>query len=297
MSESRLNVLLKRFKSRRYSVSKSTPWDNDGTTRLDICPNVSLPQTYETYLTEQLSSNTRQRFRRIQRQVTNDDNYAIRLTNQQRLTDDINQFKQLWLQRWSLNKGSRAKLLADKYGNFIKQGVRKQFMQVKIFEHSGQPVAISCSYDDRVKKELLFFVGARDSNFQAIPAGTLLHLSNIEWAITHRYKTYDFLRGDESYKHSFGATNNTLDNFTIRNSTPPANARLLDKASIKQALALAKKLESSTQEKSAQSVYGQLLDCWPTDRGVVLQYADWLNRNDRRDQAEAVQRNLTICPV
>jgi CelD/BcsL family acetyltransferase involved in cellulose biosynthesis len=57
---------------------------------------------------------------------------------------------------------------------------------------------------DAEKRSLLFYLGGRDATVKSPPPGVVLHAYSIRYAIHRGFTTYDFLRGNEPYKYSFG---------------------------------------------------------------------------------------------
>ena len=49
-----------------------------------------------------------------------------------------------------------------------------------------------------------FYMTGRDETFDGPPPGVILHAHSIRYAIANGFTEYDFLRGNESYKYSFG---------------------------------------------------------------------------------------------
>lgn len=292
ISDKRKQSLLKRFLRDNYDVAPYKPTDNAGQTRLDKSPRLKLPDDFDEYLSISTDTNSRQKFRRYLRKLDQDSDAQIRLSTNSTLEDDLNKFKQLWLERWSSVKGKRAALLAEKYHNLIKKGFEAGLALIHVFEYKNNIVAINCCYLDSVKRELLFFVGARNGNYSQLPSGLILHLHAIRWAISNQYSVYDFLRGDEPYKYSFGAENRHLTNLRITNPQPHEMAKLVDPVCAQQALSLVKSLEAKLSSEQTQALYGHLLDCWPTHKVLLHNYASWLERNRSTEYASDIRAAL-----
>jgi CelD/BcsL family acetyltransferase involved in cellulose biosynthesis len=58
---------------------------------------------------------------------------------------------------------------------------------------------------DERKAVMHFCIVGRDESFNDPSPGLVLHAHSIRMAIARGIRTYDFMRGNEPYKYSFGA--------------------------------------------------------------------------------------------
>ena len=72
------------------------------------------------------------------------------------------------------------------------------------FWHGDRPVAALATLVEPRKRTFSFYMTGRDETFEGPPAGVILHAFSIRHAIAHGFSEYDFLRGNEPYKYSFG---------------------------------------------------------------------------------------------
>jgi len=78
-------------------------------------------------------------------------------------------------------------------------------LHLPVLWHNQTPVAATAYFVDKSKKTLFDFMGGWNTNFaRSSPANTLTAYT-IRYAIRNGFKIYDFLRGDENYKLSYGA--------------------------------------------------------------------------------------------
>ena len=175
-----------------------------------ISPYVDLPDTFEAYLSDTLSSNTRQKVRRFLRRVEGDDDYKLTTTTPETGGRDVALLVKLWADDWLATKGDATERLSQMYGTIVERGLRDGLVHMTVLWHRGQPIATHASFVDREKSRLLFFVTGRDESFNELPAGLMLHAYNVKWAIEQGLRTYDLLRGDEPYKFSLGAVASQL---------------------------------------------------------------------------------------
>ena len=205
-SEARLSLFISHFEAADFrSTHRTRTGETDGINLL-VSPRVTLPNNFDDYLTSRLSTNTRQKIRRILRKVENSEQLEIVESNAEQHTRDIAAVIALWKLRWAGRKGDNVDSLAQQYGDIVRQSSAAGTLYLPLLWHEGKLVAGMASFVDWRKKTLLFFVTGRDETFSMVPAGLALHAHSIRWAIANGFQTYDFLRGDEGYKYSFGAT-------------------------------------------------------------------------------------------
>lgn len=280
----RYDTFLKTFRSDDFSIREWRPTDNNGETRLDLAPRLLLPASFETWLREQLGSNTRQKIRRFRRKYSTSPDFTIRDATLETKNRDLDTFEQMWLHRWKRIKGRSTRIKAEKYRRIIDDGITSGHMRLTVFEYKRQAVAIHALYDDSVTKTVSYFVGARDGSFTALPAGLLLHADAIERAIAQGRKCYDFLRGDEPYKYQLGAIDAALTSIEFRRTPPRIDDVFLQYRYRDMAIEMIENLHESASRDSLNSLYSQLLESWPGDSLLVDHYFRW-QRHQPEDQA------------
>ncbi len=205
-SEARLSLFMSHFEAPDFRCKYRTRTSATDGINLLISPRADLVDSFDAYLSSKLSSNTRQKIRRILRKVESTEQLEIIESATAHHGRDIDAVIALWKLRWSERKGDNVESLARQYGEILRQSSAAGNLYMPMLWHAGKPVAGVASFVDWQKKTLLFFVAGRDENFAVVPAGLALHAHSIRWAIENGLQTYDFLRGDEDYKYSFGAT-------------------------------------------------------------------------------------------
>ena len=204
ISDRRFRFFMEPFADERLVVDSRSSRINDQVTDNLISPYVDLPDTFETYLC-QLSSNTRQKTRRILRKLESSTEYRITTTSAETQSRDLKILEELWSNMWRERKGSHTEGLAQKYALIVKRGLDAGLVHMPVLWHRDTPVGVLSSFVDREKSQLLFFVSGRDEHFTGLPVGLVLHAHNIRWAIENGITMYDLLRGNEPYKYSLGA--------------------------------------------------------------------------------------------
>jgi hypothetical protein len=239
VSERRFALFMEPFVDERLIIESLTSTINDNETDNLVCPFIDLPDTFATYLTERLSSNTRQKINRFLRKLDSSSDYQITITSAATRSRDVQILQVLWSKMWGERKGNETARLAEQYGVIVRCGLEDELVHLCVLWHEETPIGILASFVDWEKSRLLFFVSGRDENFRDFPVGLVLHAWNIRWAIENGIRTYDFLRGNEPYKYSLGATDVRLRYPLIRTKSGTNLNDNLDLGCIDEALDLA----------------------------------------------------------
>jgi hypothetical protein len=265
ISERRFELFMAPFDDERLTVESRTSIINNGQTDNLVCPYVDLPATFDAYLAEKLSGNTRQKLRRFLRKIESSPEYKITTATAATQARDLPILETLWSGMWSDHKGSETKRLAAKYKMIVQRGLDDDLARLTVLWYGDKPVGALASFLDWEKSRLLFFVTGRDEKFLELPVGLVLHASNIRWAIENGLRTYDFLRGNEAYKYSFGAAEFRLKYQLIRTHSGVNLNGKLDPVCITEALGLAISFAKRKHMKEALAACRQILAAWPED--------------------------------
>ncbi len=90
-------------------------------------------------------------------------------------------------------------------------------------ELEGRPIAVEYGFSGG--DTIYYYQGGFDPEFAADRPGWLAFAGSLNSAIAEGYRTFDFLRGDESYKHSWGAEPVALERWRIVARRPSAHVR------------------------------------------------------------------------
>jgi CelD/BcsL family acetyltransferase involved in cellulose biosynthesis len=219
VSDCRLHLFTDSFEGDNFVQERREEGLREDGTDSEVCPYVDLPDDFETYLKERLSANTRQKLRRLLRQVDGAGDLRITHSVPETFDRDLHILAGFWRTKWAPRKGEEVDHLAAKYREIVGQGLEAGFAHVPVLWKGNAPLAALGTFIDRQKKVLLYFVGARDSSCDDPPPGLVLHAHTIRWAIENGIRTYDFLRGNERFKYSFGASERRIRSIVIRNRT------------------------------------------------------------------------------
>ena len=164
---------------------------------------------------------------------------------------------------WTEAKGSETPELAAKYARIVRRGLDDDLVRLIILWHADSPIGALASFVDWEKSRLLFFVAGRDEGFRELPAGLVLHAHNIRWAIENGLQTYDFLRGNEAYKYSLGASDVRLKYQLIRTRSGVNLNASLDPGCFNGAMGLAIGFAKRRRMQKPLTACHQILSAWP----------------------------------
>ncbi|MEL7297313.1 MAG: GNAT family N-acetyltransferase [Pseudomonadota bacterium] len=202
--KTRLDAFTSAFDTSVFDSQSNEHIINDGQTNNRICPYVDLPNNFDDYLAG-LSANTRQKLKRLQRQLDNDPTLSIRKSRPETYTRDVTILSKLWYAKHVQQKGKkRATRLADMFKEVVMLGLANGMVYLAIAWRDDKPVAAQANFIDRAKRQALFHVAGRDESVRDLSVGLMLHAHCIRWAIANGLTRYDFTIGDEPYKYSLG---------------------------------------------------------------------------------------------
>jgi len=171
-----------------------------------LCPAAALPDTWEDYL-QSLSSNFRSQVRRFHKRVEKTENTKFRSL----AAEDAEMFAEALIrlnrsrmghkgQTSSLENPALREFLVDVIPGMAQAGLA--LMDVVELDEKIVGAALNLVHG----KSAYFYMGGFDDSAKSLRPGTALFARVIERAIEDGYTSYDFLRGAESYKYKWGAT-------------------------------------------------------------------------------------------
>ncbi|MES0811641.1 GNAT family N-acetyltransferase [Roseibium sp. SCPC15] len=259
-----------------------------------VCPYVDLPGTFEAYLTERLSSNSRQKLRRLLRKVDEDQGYRITHATAETIDRDIEILLDLWKAQWGERKGARLDKMVSNNRIVLRGGFDMGHLFMPMLWKGEQPVAVLGSFLDHEKKTVLFMIAGRDQSFNDIPSGLVLHAHSIRHVIDQGFETYDFLRGNERYKYSFGCDEVLIDCINITTRSGVNLGDRLAEQSIPAVFSQATLLHQQQRREEAETGYRQILATVPQHAGALYGLGQLLAAHEdhagARQQYEALTR-------
>jgi len=171
----------------------------------DVCPIISLPDTFENYLL-QLSKKNRHEIRRKIRKFENNLEFEIIETDESNVDEHLLEFLRLM----KLNPEKRNFLNQSRIefmSKIIKYAILSNIGNLTFIKIENEMVATSFEFKNNDK--LFVYNSGYNDNYSEYSVGLLNHIYNIRNKIS-KFKYIDFLRGSEDYKYRIGCINQEL---------------------------------------------------------------------------------------
>lgn len=170
----------------------------------EVCPLFDVPATFEGYL-EMLDSKQRSELRRKLRRAEAADGLGWYIVDDQRsLSEEIDKFLALM----AASHPEKAAFLQSEqhvmfFQSFMPVAMERGWLQLAFQTYDDEPIAayLNFDYDDHI---LVYNSGLKPDRYGALSPGIVLLAHLIQWAIEHRKRTFNFLRGNETYKYQMG---------------------------------------------------------------------------------------------
>lgn len=204
------------FPADRFQVHWKDYFINDGQTDYLLCPQISLPADFETYLTTKMGPQTCRSMRRALRKYIDSGSLHITTTTEQTLHRDLDILFDLWAQQWG--HGHDAPTLARvirRHRRFFLYAHAIDALRLTVVWRGAQPLGVQACLVDETRRHLIAKIGTR-GGITDLPVGNLLFLNEIQWAIANGFTLFDLGHGNAPYKYSFGAVDHTIAYFTLR---------------------------------------------------------------------------------
>ena len=174
----------------------------------EVCPTISLPDTFDAYLESLDSKQRREVSRKLRRAEASDMTTAV-IGPDEDVDAAVDRFLDL-LQKSTFEKR-----------DWLNDGRRALFHEVaRAAQAAGTLQLLFCGVEGRAAAALFNFdyrgrvwvynSGLDPSAFAALSPGVVLTAAAIERAIALGRAEFDFLRGDEEYKYRFGAVDRPI---------------------------------------------------------------------------------------
>ncbi|MEG3922194.1 GNAT family N-acetyltransferase [Microcoleus sp. T3_A4] len=216
-TDTRMSLLLRNFSADSFELSQLRIQSvNEEEPDIYLAPYVSLPDDWEQYLQNYVGVNTRQKIRRFLRKVDKSDEFYITHINADNLESHIEILLKFWESRWKKQKGDTFELIMDYYRLILRHCFEHNCLYLSVMWKGDRPLGAIANFVDFQQKSMLFVITGRDQTFKNPPPGLILHADAIRYAIQNGFKVYDFLRGNEEYKYSFGAKDRQIQHIVVK---------------------------------------------------------------------------------
>lgn len=261
--DSRLTAFTKGFDAELFEQRTNEQRINDGKTNNLICPYIDLADSFDGYLAR-LSTNARQKLRRLLRQLDSNKNLRITRSRPETYTEDVTILSKLWYLQYAEQKGhKRATHLAELFKEVIMLGLASGMVHLALLWRNGKPVAAQANYIDPIKRHALFHVAGRDVRVEDLSTGMMLQAHCIRWAIANGMTRYDFTIGDEPYKYSLGAQDREITSREIWTKSFKNIGATLDPDCQDDVLKHMRQYALKDRHDDARTAARQALDIWP----------------------------------
>ncbi len=260
---SRLDAFTSAFDPGVFETRANEHLINDGQTNNLICPYIDLPGSFSDYLTG-LSANSRQKLRRLLRQLDSDPSLKLKKSRPETYTEDVTILSKLWYLKHAEQKGQkRAARLAELFKEVVMLGLANGMVYLAILWRDGKPIAAQANYIDKTKRQALFHVAGRDDSVRDLSVGLMLQAHCIRWAIANGLERYDFTIGNEPYKYSLGGVDREIVSAEVFTKTGTNITDRLDKSCREDVLQLIRQYAAQGRDVDARTAARQATTTWP----------------------------------
>lgn len=291
--EARFRKLLSCFSQPKFNIEQLNRITSIDHIDNALCPYVNLPGEWDAYL-ETLSANTRQKLRRLLREV--DANHAYRVTHAtaETVNTDLNTLLRFWETKWRPRKGKLVDNLVRSNRSMLLRSFERGLLFLPTLWIGERPLAALAILMDERKKSFLFYMTGRDETFEGPQPGLILHGHSIRHAIAHGMKRYDFLRGNERYKYSFGVEEMRLHCYVVATRSGRNLGDKLDVRTVSDALKEITELHQAGKLDEAARGYRQILEIDPRNEDALHRYGQLLARKGDHATAKRMFKLLIL---
>jgi len=267
-SERRTALFMQAFPAGEFDVGEIDHVEKDGIDN-SLCPSVTLPADWDAYLDGRLSANSRQKIRRLLRQIESSPVFRITQADGATVERDIETLLRFWAERWGAQKGKKLNAILANHRLMLRHSFTVGALFLPVLWQGERPVGALAILVDARKKSFLFLMGGRDATFDGPPSGTVLHAHSIRHAIRNGFATYDFLRGNEPYKHSFGAEDRRITSFVLITKDRMNLGGRVDRRSLPFVLRTSMEHHRAGRSLEAECGFRQVLELAPHDADAL----------------------------
>ena len=185
------------------SCARADDWTIE---RAEVCPVLSLPDSYDEYV-KSLGKNMREQIKRFPRRLEKQFKVEYEMARTPAQVDEFwNQLVELHGKRWRA-RGQTGVLALPARRNFHRTICHKfaanDWLRLWRLKCDGRPACVLLCYFWGGK--YWFFIGGFEPELMKWSVGTCLFSRVFQSAIEEGAREFDFLRGAEAYKYRFGA--------------------------------------------------------------------------------------------
>lgn len=292
ISEPRMRLLLAHFPKASFQTNEiSRVGKIDGIDN-NLCPFSVLAPSWDSYL-DTLSANTRQKIRRLLRLVDASGEYSISQSTPETIERDLNTLLQFWETKWRPRKGDLVHTLVRSNRAMLLRSFRADLLFLPTLWKGDRPLAALATLIDRRKHSFLFYMTGRDETFDGPPPGMILHAHSIRHAIADGFTEYDFLRGNESYKYSFGVKERRIRCVVIGTKNGLNLGGKIDRRTARDVLKEATELHQTGKIAEAERGYRQIIEVEPKNADAIHRLGQLMAGRGNHAEAKRLFKTLT----
>ena len=257
-----------------------------------VCPYVTLPNDWNSYL-DGLSTNTRQKIRRLLKQLEGQNAYRVTVATPETFERDLKTLLAFWGTKWRPRKAERTDSLIRSNGTMLTRSFQAGLVYLPTFWHGERPVAALATLVEPRKRTFSFYMTGRDETFEGPPAGMILHALSIRHAIEQGFAEYDFLRGNEPYKYSYGCAERKLRSIVLETRNGKNLGGRIDARCIPDLLEQATELHRKGKAADAEIGYRRILEVEPKHADTLHRLGQLLAAKSDFAAAKRLFRTLT----
>jgi CelD/BcsL family acetyltransferase involved in cellulose biosynthesis len=170
---------------------------------MHTCPYLDLPRDWDSYLAS-LSASRRQTIRRKERKLEREYGATFTDYTSETLETGWQRFLMLHKRRWNGPGGFREPRSERLVRRFLERLAASGSLWLTTLDVHGEPAAAWCGFT--WKDTVYFYQSGREPQWEAQSVGLVLMSRMIRRAIEGGYRSFDFMKGDESYKWTWTST-------------------------------------------------------------------------------------------
>ena len=211
----------------------------------------------------------RQKIRRLLRQIEKSDEFRIAHAERDTFDRDLEILLQFWTARWGRRKGQNLSGILGNNRLMLRHAFEAGALYLPVLWQGERPIGALAIFVDVRKRSFLFHMAGRDEAFDGPQPGLALHAHSIRHAIRNGFVTYDFLRGNEPYKYSFGVEERRIKSFVLAMKDGKNLGGRLDRRSLPFALERSKEHHRAGRHAKAEPGFRQVLDIEPRNADAL----------------------------
>jgi CelD/BcsL family acetyltransferase involved in cellulose biosynthesis len=290
-SDRRAGLFLQAFDASAFEIAETARIDRDNINHT-VAPFAPLPGDWEAYLGGRLSANMRQKVRRLLRQIDSSGEFRVTHADAGTIAHDFEILIRFWTDQWGDRLGPHLAHALKQYRTMLRHAFDSGSLLLPVLWQGDRPVAALAILVDATKRAYHFFIAGRDKTFDGPQPGLTLHAHSIRHAIANGIGLYDFLRGDEPYKYSFGVEERRIQYIRVSTKDGTNLGGRLERRTV--ALALRKSGEHDRAGRIAQAErgYRQIIEVEPHNADALYGLAKIVAKRGEDAQAIGLFRTL-----